>query len=110
MTTVAVIVLVIDAIWKSVSPFTSSGWSTLVTPHPPSSSRPSFQMPTAMPGTWYRVMPSRTRAGGRGTTGREARGRVGLGCRPHRRDAPRAEGALPHHEREVVGGVVRALL
>src|SRR3954469_308004 len=82
MTTVAVIVLVIEAIWKSVSPFTSSGWSTFVTPHPPSSSRPSFQMPTAMPGTWYVAMPSRTRASRRGSTGeayRYARHDVRLG-------------------------------
>ena len=51
MITVAVIVFVTDAIWNSVSASTGSGFSTLVTPQPPSSSTSSCHMPTAMPGT-----------------------------------------------------------
>src|SRR5712692_7318517 len=51
MIAVAVTVLVIEPIWKSVSPSTGSGCSTLVTPKPCSHSSPSAMSPTATPGT-----------------------------------------------------------
>jgi hypothetical protein len=52
MITVAVIVLVTEAIWKSVSGSTGSGCSTLVTPKPATSTSPARSMPIATPGTW----------------------------------------------------------
>src|SRR5205814_8957618 len=106
MITVAVIVFVTDAIWKSVSASTGSGCSTLVTPQPSRSTMPSCRIPTATPGTWYRDMVSRTRASRRVSTPE----RVVLAGRPQDRDASLAERDLPHGERELVGDAGRALL
>src|SRR5438874_7385469 len=68
MTTVAVIVLVIDAIWNSVSASTGRGCSRFVTPYAAMSSSPSWRMPIATPGTWYRDIPSRTSFSSSGRT------------------------------------------
>ena len=51
MIAVAVNVLVIEPIWKSVSGVTSSGCSMLVTPNAAVSSSPSKNMPSEPPGT-----------------------------------------------------------
>jgi hypothetical protein len=51
MIAVATTVLVIDAIWKSVSASTGSGWSTLVTPNPATRVSSPSTTPSATPGT-----------------------------------------------------------
>src|SRR6185503_16880622 len=112
MITVAVIVLVTDAIWNSVSPSTGSGCSTLVTPNASTSTAPARSMPIATPGTWYRAIASRTRVPSVGSTSRDARtcARGPLGRRPHHAEAALAQRDLPHDERESVREIVEASL
>src|SRR5687767_104112 len=117
MITVAVIVLVTDAIWNSVSPSTLSGCSTLVTPNAAMSMSPARSMPMATPGTWYRSMAPWTRVSSAGSTSRDARTcarasrtRPSLGRRTHDAEAALTHRDLAHPERESTRKLVEALL
>src|SRR5688572_2581408 len=117
MITVAVIVLVTDAIWNSVSPSTLSGCSTLVTPNAATSISPARSMPMATPGTWYRSIASRTRVSSAGSTSRDARTcarasrmRPSLRRGPQDGEATRTHQDLADRERESTREFVEALL